>query len=139
MNKRKVLIPIDGSVRSLESIKYLKEYYDPNKVEPILLHVGEIVFVPRSSMQLATQQTELAGKRLLDKASKLIEEYDYKAEFAFGYISDEILKYAEENNVDIILMAKNTKKKFSFILGSVTADVAKRVKCTLVIVPQNVN
>ena len=42
------------------------------------------------------------------------------------------------NKVEIILMTKNTKKKFSFILGSVTADVAKKVKCTLVIVPEKI-
>lgn len=136
MNKRKVLIPIDGSEKSLESLDYLKEYYNPEKVEIILLHVREIVFIDGMSVSDEVADAELIGKRILDKASNMIPEYDCKCEFSFGYAGDEILTYAEENNIDVIVMAKNTRKKFMALVGSVTAHVAKKTKCTLVIVPE---
>ncbi|MGV3025477.1 universal stress protein [Clostridium thermobutyricum] len=136
MKKRRVLIPIDGSEKSLESLDYLKEYYNPEKVEIILLHVREIVFIDGMAVSDELRDAELIGKRILDKASRLIEEYDYKCEFLFGYAADEILNYAEENDIDVIVMAKNTQKKFVALVGSVTAHVAKKTKCTLVIVPE---
>ena len=44
--------------------------------------------------------------------------------------------YAEDNDVDIIIMAKNTKKKFTALVGSVTEHVVKRAKCIVIIIPE---
>ncbi|MGL5414906.1 MAG: universal stress protein [Clostridium sp.] len=136
MNKRRVLIPIDGSERSLISLQYLKDLYDPNKVEVILLHVREIVFMDGMAVTEEIKEAEEIGARVLNEAADIIKEFDSTSELSFGYAADEILAYVEEKNIDLILMAKNTKKKFAAIVGSVTAQVAKKTKCILVIIPE---
>ena len=44
--------------------------------------------------------------------------------------------YFTINDVDIIIMAKNTKKKFTALVGSVTEHVVKRAKCIVIIIPE---
>ncbi|MGL5648084.1 MAG: universal stress protein, partial [Clostridium sp.] len=63
MSKRKVLIPIDGSERSLISLEYLKDFYDPEKVEIILMHVKEIVFVSGIVMADEIKVAEALGQK----------------------------------------------------------------------------
>lgn len=136
MNKRRVLIPIDGSEKSLISLQYLKDLYDPNKVEVVLLHVREIVFMDGMAVTEEIKEAEEIGSRVLNEAADIIKEFDSTSELSFGYAADEILAYVEDKNIDLILMAKNTKKKFAAIVGSVTAQVAKKTKCILVIIPE---
>ncbi|WP_297630446.1 universal stress protein [uncultured Clostridium sp.] len=136
MNKRRALIPIDGSEKSLISLQYLKDLYDPNKVEVVLLHVREIVFMDGMAVTEEIKEAEEIGTRVLNEAADIIKEFDSTSELSFGYAADEILAYVEDKNIDLILMAKNTKKKFAAIVGSVTAQVAKKTKCILVIIPE---
>lgn len=136
MSRRKILIPIDGSDKSLVSLEYLKDFYDPNKVDITLLHVREIVFMDGMAVSEEIKEAEQIGKRILEEAMNSIPEFDCNSELSFGYAADEILAYVEDNNIDAVLMAKNTKKKFAAIVGSVTAQVAKKTKCILVIIPE---
>ncbi|MEG1004358.1 universal stress protein [Clostridium sp.] len=136
MAKKNILIPIDGSDRSLISLNYLKDNFKPEDVAVTLIHVREIVFINGMAVSEEIKDAEIIGKRVLQEARKEIEGYDCKKELLFGYAGDEILSYAEDNNTDTIIMAKNTKKKFTIFVGSVTAHVAKRAKCALIIIPE---
>lgn len=136
MTKKKILIPIDGTDRSLISLNYLKNNFKPEDVEVILMNVREIVFINGMAVSEEVKDAEVIGKTILREAGEKIEEFDYKKEFSFGYAGDEILRYAEDNDIDIILMAKNTKKKFTTLVGSVTAHVVKKAKCIIIIIPE---
>lgn len=140
MEKKKILIPIDGSERSLISLQYLNNNFKPKDVEIVLLNVREIVFINGMAVSEEVKDAEIIGKRILDEAEKQLKnlnnEFECKKEFSFGYAGDEILRYAEENNIDTILMAKNTKKKFTALVGSVTAHVVKKAKCVVVMIPE---
>lgn len=136
MEKKKILIPIDGTDRSLISLNYLKDNFNKDNVEVTLIHVREIVFINGMAVSEEIKDAEVIGKRVLKEAKEQIKEYECKTELRFGYAGDEILSYAEENEVDTIIMAKNTKKKFTLLVGSVTAHVAKRAKCALIIIPE---
>ncbi|OFH99483.1 universal stress protein family protein [Clostridium acetireducens DSM 10703] len=76
------------------------------------------------------------GNEILDKASKKLGEFNCTKEILFGYADKEILGYSSKNNIDTIIMAKNTKKKFSGIVGSVTSQVLKKTNCVMIILPQ---
>lgn len=136
MTKKKILVPIDGNDRSLISLNYLKNNFNPEDVEVILMNVREIVFINGMAVSEEVKDAEIIGKTILREASEKIEEFNCKREFSFGYAGDEIVRYAEENDIDIILMAKNTKKKFTTLVGSVTARVVKRAKCIIIIIPE---
>lgn len=140
MGKKKILIPVDGSERSLISLQYLNNNFKPEDVEVVLLNVREIVFINGMAVSEEVKDSEIIGKRILKDAeeqlNKLNKEFEYKKEFSFGYAGDEILRYAEDNNIDTILMAKNTKKKFTALVGSVTAHVVKKAKCVVIMIPE---
>ncbi|MDY6011939.1 universal stress protein [Clostridium sp.] len=136
MTKKKILIPIDGSEKSLIALNYLKNNFKPEDVEVTVINVREIVFINGLAVQEEIKDAEIIGKSILRDASEKIEEFNCKREFAFGYAGDQILNYAEDNDVDIIIMAKNTKKKFTALVGSVTEHVVKRAKCIVIIIPE---
>lgn len=140
MEKKKILIPVDGSERSLIALQYLNNNFKPEDVEVVLLNVREIVFINGMAVSEEVKDSEIIGKRILKDAeeqlNKLNKEFYYKKEFSFGYAGDEILRYAEDNNIDTILMAKNTKKKFTALVGSVTAHVVKKAKCVVIMIPE---
>ncbi|MDQ0148734.1 universal stress protein [Eubacterium multiforme] len=136
IKKKKILIPIDGSDRSLIALNYLKNNFKPEEVDVVLMHVREIVFINGMAVSEEVKDAEAIGKKILNNVREKVEGFNCEKEFSFGYAGDEIVRYAEENDVDIILMAKNTRKKFTALVGSVTAHVVKRAKCVMIIIPE---
>ena len=129
MTTKKILVPIDGTERSMHSLNFIKENYSPDKVELHIINVKELVFIDGISMSDEIKTSEKNGRELLDKAKT-------EASFTFGYAGDEIVRHAEELGIDIIVMTKSTKKGLTRIIGSCTAYVLKHAKCTLVIIPE---
>lgn len=136
MSNKKILVPVDATQESLISINHLKKNYKSNEVEVILLYVGEAAFVNGMYVPLKVTDNKKMGKNILKRASNILEGYDVKEELLFGKPGEEILVCADKYEVDEIIMAKNTKKKFTLIVGSVTAHVARKTKCVLTIVPE---
>ena len=127
MTTKKILVPIDGTERSMHSLNFIKENYSPDKVELHIINVKELVFIDGISMSDEIKTSEKNGRELLDKARDVV---------TFGYAGDEIVRHAEELGIDIIVMTKSTKKGLTRIIGSCTAYVLKHAKCTLVIIPE---
>ncbi|SFE32813.1 universal stress protein [Peptostreptococcus sp. D1] len=136
MNIRKVLIPIDGTERSMKSIELVKEMYSPEKLKIEIIHIKELVFIDGISISDEIKISEEYGKKLLEKAKESMPGFDVSLYFGFGYAGDEIVKRAEEQDIDIIVMTKSTKKGFSRIIGSVTNYVLKHTDSIVMIVPE---
>ena len=68
--------------------------------------------------------------------SIIIPVYKVETYFTFGYPGDEIVKKAKEDNIDIIVMTKSTRKGLTRMIGSVTVNVVKHAKCSVMIVPE---
>ena len=119
MNKRKVLIPIDGTERSMHSLEFVKEIFPKDSVEIIIMNVKEL------------------GSEILEAAKEKMKGYTTETYFTFGYPGDEIIKKATEENIGIIVMTKSTKRGLTRMIGSVTTNVVKRAKCIVMIVPND--
>jgi len=73
----------------------------------------------------------------LDKFKQLAGEIgiDHYETMLSGTPAEEILKYAEENNIDLIVMGHIGKTAAAgFLLGSVSQKVSTHSKCTVMIV-----
>lgn len=73
----------------------------------------------------------------LDKCKQLAGEFgiDHYETMLSGTPAEEILKYAEENQIDLIVMGHIGKTATAgFLLGSVSQKVSNRSKCTVMIV-----
>lgn len=137
MNKRKILIPIDGSERSMHSLEFVKEIFPKGSVDIIIMNVKELVLINEMIVADEIKLAQELGKDILDAAKEKMKDYKTETYFAFGYPADEIIKKAKEENIGIIVMTKSTKKGLTRMIGSVTVNVVKRAKCIVMIVPND--
>ncbi|MBS5786659.1 MAG: universal stress protein [Clostridioides difficile] len=136
MSKKKVLVPIDGTERSMHSLEFIKGIFDKDEVIIEIMNVKELVFVDGISLAEEIKSSEALGRRILDKAVDIMGDYEVKVHFTFGYAGDEIIRKAKEENFDYIVMTKSTKKGLTRMIGSVTASVVKQANCIVMIVPE---
>lgn len=76
-------------------------------------------------------------QEVLDKCKQLAGEFEieYFQAMLSGHPAEEIIKYAEENNIDLIVMGHIGKSAAAgLILGSVSQKVSAHSKCSVVIV-----
>lgn len=136
MKNTKILVPIDGTERSLHSLNFIKEIYKPKDVEITIMNVRELVFVDGISMSDEIKNSEKFGRELLEQARKVMDGYNVNLYFTFGYAGDEIVKRAKEKKDDIIVMTKSTKKGLTRMIGSCTSYVLKHTTSIVMIIPE---
>ncbi len=141
-----ILIPTDFSENSWNAIKYALQFFKNCSCTFYLLHVYELteikgVNTPRRQLQ-SKQDKEYKNK--LNQLIQKIEEQDLKQNHRFyaivanGVIVDAIRNEAQDKHLDLIVMgtqgANMLKKKN---VGSNTTDVLNKVKCNLLVIPEN--
>ena len=136
MTKKKILIPIDGTERSMHSLDFVKSFCKPELVEVTIMNVKELVFVDGLSMSDEIKNSEKIGRELLSKAREILDDYEVKLYFTFGYAGDEIVKKGKEDDIDLIVMTKSTKTGFTRMIGSCTSYVLKHTKSKVMIIPE---
>ena len=141
IKKKKVLVPIDGSGNSMNSLDFIKGIFKKEEVEITLMNVREIVFTDDIIISAEIDSAKkIADEILLDEillsAEKELCGYDIKKYFTYGYAADEIIRKSKEDKSDFIVITKSSKSVFQRILGSVTVNVAKKAECIVMIVPE---
>jgi nucleotide-binding universal stress UspA family protein len=139
---RKALVPLDGSELAEVVFVYAKELAGRLGLDLVLLHVyspEEAEFVPmrrayveRAAEMIRRQSEEAREKAGIKPGGKVIK---VRGELAVGYPADEILRYANENAIDLILMATHGRSGLKrWTMGSVADKVlrASRVPVWLV-------
>lgn len=139
MAKKKILMPIDGSERSMKSLNFIKDVYSVDDVDITIINIKELVFVDGISVSDEIKNSEGIAREILRKAKEQIDEYNVDVSFEFGYAGDEIVRKAQEGDYDVIVMTKSSKKGLHKIIGSCTAYVVRNAPCTVVIVPEKSN
>lgn len=129
-----LLIPIDGTSRSLKTISFVKDLYKPNEVHITLLMVREDIELLRSEQDYELAKKEL--EPLLDCLSKELNEYQGSKRISFGRAAETILEIAETEGVNIIAMTKSTRHGLYRMIGSVTTHIVKYASCIVMIVPE---
>ncbi|MGN9135476.1 universal stress protein [Clostridium sp. HCP1S3_B4] len=136
IKRKRILLPIDGTERSLHSIELIKSIYAKNQIDIIVMNVKELVFMNGMIIAEELKNTEDSANNILNEAAELLKGYSVKTYFTYGYASDEILRVAKEEYIDVIVMTKSTKKGLTRMLGSVTTNVMKKANCIVMIVPE---
>lgn len=131
---KKILLPVDGSERSRQAVELVKTLYGFDAVEITVVIVREDLEVMRSAYDLNVAKEEV--KPFLDEILTQLEGYSVTERVLFGRAGEEILNYAHENDIDIIIMTKSTRSGWSRIIGSVAMHVVKYAKCIVMIVPE---
>lgn len=130
----RMLVPLDGSELAEVVFAYAKELAGRLGTDVILLHVCALeeteqlpmrrAYIEHSVEIIKGQSEELQKKSGAQAGSKAIE---VRGEVATGYPAEEIIRYAEANHVDLILMATHGRSGIKrWTMGSV-ADKVLRV------------
>ncbi|MEL7648808.1 MAG: universal stress protein [Sedimentibacter sp.] len=130
---KQILLPIDGSKRSIKSIDLVKTLYKPDQVDVSIILVKEDDGI-RSESDYKQLKEEIMP--FLDEVAGKLEEFNVTKHFRVGDAGEEILKFAESDETDIIIMTKSTRKGWTQMIGSVTTHVVKYAKCIVMIIPE---
>ena len=140
----KILVAIDGSEMSLKAADYGIEFAKKYNSKLIILYV---IHVHAAGLMYTT---ESAFKQFIEKSKKESEEWfrtiskqskeqgvQIKTETVeeMYSIPGAIIKRAEEENVDVIIIGGTGKSGFKqLLLGSVATDVVRYSKCPVFVI-----
>ncbi len=148
MPKEKILVGWDGSDQSKNALLYaINEAKEKNLekisavyiVEEIPTGLGLDLEDDISLFDYEIfEKLKSRGKKLLEQAESIGKEHDIKIEtdIKYGYNpSVEIVKYAEENEIDHIIVGSHGRSGISrILLGSVAEGIVEKAHCIVTIV-----
>lgn len=136
---QKILIPIDGSDRSQKSLDFVLSKFSKDMANITLMSVNDVSLTNLTNpmiIDIKIRESQEKIDYMLKSLKNKLSGYEVTTYSVFGDAGQEILKKSIEDNFDLIVMTKSTKKNFIDSIGSVTLYVVKKSKCTVVIVPE---
>jgi len=133
---KKILVPLDGSKLAEAVFTYAKELAGRLDLEVILLYVGSPAlheftpmhkaYIQQAANTIKRQAREVQHKTGIQPGGKLVKT---RGETSEGYPAEEILRYADENKVDMILMATHGRSgRKRWVMGNVADKVLRASK-----------
>jgi nucleotide-binding universal stress UspA family protein len=146
MTKLKILVPLDGSERSMHSVDWLKRFFGSDKASVTLLNVIEITtlsmldeyYMPGTAPQEGLPYGTFSKRSnlILDEAGKLLDGYEVEKISNSGLSADIILSTARDGGFDMVVMTKSSTKGLARFMGSVTTKVVRDSEVAVVVVPE---
>ena len=133
---KRMLVPLDGSERAELVFDYAKELAGRLDLDLILLHVSgssehdlppiHRAYIERAAEILRRQSAEVQEKTGGKPGGKALEA---RGELAVGNAAEEILRYADEKDIDLILIATHGRSGVKrWAMGSVADKVLRASK-----------
>ncbi len=133
---RRMLVPLDGSEVAEVVLVYVKELAATLNLDVTLLNIctpdeRELLpmhraYVERTADTVKRQSKEIQKKGDLQPSGRAAE---IRGEVAIGYPAEEIVRHADENNVDLVLMATHGRSGIRrWAVGSVADKVLRASK-----------
>lgn len=137
-NYSKILVCVDGSKKSFKALYHacdLAKNYDSALyiIYVVDKSIGFDFFDRGEYLKLLREH----GQNILDKAEGITKHNRLKATLALkeGRVSNEILKYANKEHVNLIVVgSKGLGATLRFLLGSVSNKIANQAKCPVLII-----
>ena len=134
---KKILLPIDGSPRSLRTIQVVKQSYIPAETEITILLVvpdprpskltdenDEVTPMPDHEEITQDPQTKEEARLLVESFAKMLPGYQTTAALRFGSPGPEIIQFAKDGGFDAILMTRSSRGSTQK-LGSVSTYIVQ--------------
>lgn len=140
---KKILLPVDGSGTCQKTYDMSKEMADKFNAEIVLFNAQEIsaTFV-MSDTPIMVKNTEYdpeeIAKKIVDNAASYYNtapELKVSTAVAIGDPASEIINYADENDIDLIIMCTHGMSAVKrFLLGSITNKVVHHANVPVIVV-----
>ncbi len=148
---RQILVPTDFSKEAATALPHVKEQVKlagSSQVQVILLTViGDLVpanidFEFGLALVDTKKLEQEALRRAQERMTQLVAEHfsgmhvEQKILTARKSVYDEILTFANDNKVDMIIMATHGRAGFKhLVLGSVTERIVRGARCPVLVIP----
>ena len=135
---KKILFPTDFSVASDYALSYVVSMAKRFKAEIFLIHVVDTsydisgFYIPHISVEKLIQEMESSAEAQLKKVGGKISRSvkAYKSAVKSGIPYKEIIKFAKNKGIDMIIMGTHGKSGTDhFFFGSTTERVMKQADC----------
>lgn len=137
--KYTILLPVDGSEGSMKAIEMAKRLAKHEDARIILLHAVDIR--PRTSEYYAydnvvVEAMKKSAQLVIKDATEMLKGFDVTPVKTIGRAGDEIVSYATNEHVDLIVMAtRGLGAVERFFVGSVTTYVLHHSPVPVLSVP----
>ncbi|MEC5425675.1 universal stress protein [Virgibacillus sp. C22-A2] len=134
----RILLAADGSEHSVRSARYAIDLAEKYNAAVVAVYVVDRQKA-KSDVLHATNKFEIEKKRKekIKSVTSLLKEskIDYKVQVLHGEAGPTVVRYANDNHFDcVVIGSRGLNNLQTFILGSVSHKVAKRVECPVLIV-----
>jgi nucleotide-binding universal stress UspA family protein len=145
---RKILIPTDFSETAMLAVQHGAFMARLFKAELYLLHVLELneyaYDIPEPVLRLANLKTaqDIVAKKMDEISDNIRKEYGLTpvTMSSTGRIATEVVQYADENKVDLIIMGTHGASGFEeYFVGSNAHKVVNRAHCPVISVQTHAN
>lgn len=135
---KKILVPVDDSNQAMNALHEAIAVANRNEAELFILNVKDETRLRGTSIALAMSLDEIEeeSKQIIKNLTK-----DFPKDVAFqtvtfiGNPKKDIVKFAEDNAMDLIVIGANSKKLVDRILiGSTTSYVVEKSPCNVMVV-----
>jgi nucleotide-binding universal stress UspA family protein len=140
----RILVAVDGSPASERALKCAVEFSRKFDAGLIIVHVILRRFyavTPSEAGVLATtvfvRELEDEGREIIGRAEAYVksEGADYQCKLLQGVPADEIVRAAQSEKADLIVMgSRGLSEVRAFLIGSVSDNVSHHAKCPTLIV-----
>lgn len=130
---KNILVPTDFSTNSSAAIEHAVALAKESNGRVHLLHVVETslfgpTYIPQGGFVYPQNQDEVFNR--LEDLKEQHPDVSFESKAVIGLPADEIVSYAEANNIDLICISTNGRRGLSrLLLGSTTEAVVRRATC----------
>jgi nucleotide-binding universal stress UspA family protein len=149
---KKILVPLDGSELAEQSLKHALAIIKSDKPATIVLFAVVEPINPVFLCAPGSGRSVIDGvllEELLEKKQKESREYlaglltrlkskgvELQSALTIGRASEAIVKFAESNNIDLIIMSTHGRSGINrWVMGSVTEQVMRSSRVPVLVIP----
>ena len=135
---KRILVPLDGSSESEAALREAFDLFPEAEIH--VFHVVQVTEFPQDPNKSAYELAVENGEGILERAAEIAAKHDRSIEthMTEGHAAKTIVRYAEENDVDHVVMGSTGRSGVPrVLLGSVAESVTRRAPCSVVIVREN--
>jgi nucleotide-binding universal stress UspA family protein len=144
INLRRILVPTDFSEHSKNALRYAAAFADKFGAEVFLLHVFQDLAIFQPDAVTVAPQATPPIEQMLAAARTALERsiregpcagVKVHPEVGEGSTFEEIVRFAKEKNIDLIIMGTHGRGWLAHVLlGSVTEKVVRKAPCPVLTV-----
>ena len=133
---KKILVAVDGSEHSAKALKEAIAIAERNGAFLMVVIVLSSISFPADMVSDIWEQLEASSKTILKDAEKIIsDEVLYSVHMLNGNPKAVIVRYSEEEDIDLIVMGATGKGAIErALVGSTTAYVVNHAPCNVLVV-----